>query len=83
MRRYEKRIKTFKDLNSSSPFHVNLFIKQCYHTVWSVDKIQKVKIQKLQGQKTEEQCFHHEVRDSKKSKFFEQQEVTEFLNSFF
>ena len=39
--------------------------------------------EKLQGQKTEEQCFHHEVRDSKKSKFFEQQEVTEFLNSFF
>ena len=32
----------------------SLFIKQYYHIVWSVEKIQKVKIQKLQGQKMEE-----------------------------
>ena len=32
----------------------SLFIKQCYHIVWSVEKIQKVKIQMLQGQKMEE-----------------------------
>ena len=31
----------------------SLFIKQCYHRAWSVVKIQKVKMQKLQGQKTE------------------------------
>ena len=31
-----------------------LSIKQCYHIPWSVEKIQKVKIQKLQGQKIEE-----------------------------
>ena len=28
-----------------------LFIKQCFHIVWSVEKIQRVKIQKLQGEK--------------------------------
>ena len=32
----------------------SLFIKQCYHVAWSVEKIHKVKIQKLQGQKTKE-----------------------------
>ena len=32
-----------------------LFTKQCYRIiVWSVEKLQKLKIQKLQGQKTEE-----------------------------
>ena len=31
----------------------SLFIKQCYHIVWSVEKKQKVKIQMLQEQKTE------------------------------
>ena len=30
----------------------SLFIKQSYHTVWSVAKIQKVKTQKLYEQKT-------------------------------
>ena len=29
--------------------------------VWSVEKIQKVKIQKLQGQKAEEKCFYQYV----------------------
>ena len=32
----------------------SLFIKQCCHNVSSVEKIQKVKIQMLQGQKMEE-----------------------------
>ena len=31
-----------------------LCIKQCYRIVWTVEKIQKLKIQKLWGQKTEE-----------------------------
>ena len=29
-----------------------LFIKQCYHVVWSAGKIQKLKIQKLEEKKT-------------------------------
>ena len=32
----------------------SLFIRQSYRIAWSVQKIQKVKIQKLQGKKTEE-----------------------------
>ena len=32
----------------------SLFIKQCYHTVWGVEKIQKVEIQKLQQQKMQQ-----------------------------
>ena len=32
----------------------SLFTKQCYRIVWSVEKIQKVRIQKLQKEKTEE-----------------------------
>ena len=35
----------------------SLFIKQCYRIAWSVEKIQKVKIQNLQGKKKEEYCF--------------------------
>ena len=31
-----------------------LYIRQCYLVVWSVEKIQKVKIQNLSGEKTEE-----------------------------
>ena len=31
-----------------------LYIRQCYLVVWSVEKIQKVKIQNLSGKKTEE-----------------------------
>ena len=48
----QEKIKQIKDLMKFS-----LFIEQCYHTAWSVEKIQKVKIQKLQGKKTEEYCF--------------------------
>ena len=35
----------------------SLFIKQCYRIVWSIEKIQKVKIQKLWRQKTEEYAY--------------------------
>ena len=28
-------------------------IKQCYHIVWSVEKIQKIKVQTLSGEKKE------------------------------
>ena len=40
----------------------SLFIKQCCHIVWGVEKIHKVKIQMLQGQKMEEQCFYQNVQ---------------------
>ena len=43
---YERRNKKFKDLNSSSNI-LSLFVKQCYCIVWNVEKIQKVKIEKL------------------------------------
>ena len=36
---------------------LSLFTKQCYHIVWSVEKIQKVKIQKLQAKKRENNLF--------------------------
>ena len=49
----ERRNQKFKDLIKFIE-DFSLFIKQCYHIVWSVEKIQKVKIQKLQGQKMEE-----------------------------
>ena len=42
----ERRNQKFKDLIKFIK-DFSLFIKQCYHTVWSVEKIQKVKIQKL------------------------------------
>ena len=32
----------------------SLFIKESYSIAWSVEKIQKIKIQNLQGQETEE-----------------------------
>ena len=40
----------------------SLFIKQCYYIVCSVAETQKVKIQKLQGQKAEEQRFYQNVQ---------------------
>ena len=49
----ERGIKKLKDLIKFIG-DFSLFIKQCYHIVWSVKKIQKVNIKKLQGQKTEE-----------------------------
>ena len=52
----------------------SLFIKQCYCIiVWSVEKIQKVKIQNLKEQKMEEH--------SKKSKFVKEQEGSGLLSN--
>ena len=60
-----------------------LFIKQSYHIVWNVEKIQKEKIQKFQGQKTDELCFYQNVQFMiiEKSKFTKQQEVSGLLSS--
>ena len=33
---------------------VKLYMKQCYGIIWSLERIQKVEIQNLQGQKMEE-----------------------------
>ena len=51
----------FKFKNQVYQIKFSLFIKQCYHTVWSVGKIHEVKIQKLEGQKTKEQRFFQNV----------------------
>ena len=61
----------------------SLFIKLCYHIiVWGVEKIQKVKVQKLQGQKTEEYFLSDcVVYESKKSNIIKQQEATGSLSS--
>ena len=45
------------------------YIKQCYHTVWSVEKIQKVKTQN---------CA---MCDIKKSKLIKEQEASGLLSS--
>ena len=55
--RNERRNQKIKDLIKLFD-HFSLFIKQCYQIVWSVEKTQKVKIQKLQGQKMEEWFFY-------------------------
>ena len=61
----------------------SLFIRQCYHFAWRVEKIQKIKIQKLQGEKTRRimllsKCV---VCYSKKSKFMKQKEASGLLSS--
>ena len=33
---------------------ISLFIKQCHRIVWNIEKIKKIKTQKLQGQSAEE-----------------------------
>ena len=33
-------------------------MKQCYHIVWGVEKIQKVKAKALQNRIRENQCFY-------------------------
>ena len=40
----------------------NLLIKLYYCIPWSEEKTQKIKIEKLKGQKTEEQCFYQNVQ---------------------
>ena len=73
----EKRNKKFKDLIKFIE-HFSLFIKQCYRIVLSAEKVRKVKIQKLQGQKDRgimilSKCL---VCDSKKSKFIKHQDAS-------
>ena len=53
MKKWNKKSKIYKDLNKLIE-DFSQFMKQCYRIAWSVEKIQKVKIQNLQGQKTEE-----------------------------
>ena len=48
-RKYEGELKNKQIIEDFS-----LSIKQCYCTVWNLEKIQKIKIQKLQRQKTKE-----------------------------
>ena len=40
----------------------SLLLKQFYCIVWSVGKIQKLKLQKFQRWKTDEQCFYQNVQ---------------------
>ena len=57
-------------------------MKQYYRIVWSVEKMQNVKIQKLQEQKTRTMLVSKcAVCDSKKSKFIKQQEAIGLLSS--
>ena len=61
----------------------NIIIKKCYRIVWSVGKIQKVKIEKLEEQKNVKimllsKC---EMCDSKNSKFIKKQEASGLLSS--
>ena len=61
----------------------NLFMKQCYHIPWSVEKIQEAKIQKVAKTKKGRitllsKCI---ACGSKKSKFIKQQELSKLLSS--
>ena len=53
IKRNKRRNKKSKDLIMFIE-DFSIFIKQCYYIVWSGENIQKVKIQKLQEQKTGE-----------------------------
>ena len=62
--------------------YFSLFIKQCYHNVLSVEKIQKVKIQKLQGKKGRIMLLSKcAVCDSRKSEFIKEYEASGLLSS--
>ena len=54
---------------------LNYIQKQCYLNVWSVEKVQKVNIQKFQGQWMAEYCFYQKVQCVIiiKSKFLKEQ----------
>ena len=55
LKQYDKMKEKIKNLKTQIVHQrFYLFIKQCYCIVWSVEVIQKVKIQNFQGQKTEE-----------------------------
>ena len=78
----EKRNQKFKDLIKFIEDFA-LLIKQCYRIVLSAEKVQKVKIQKLQVQKDRgimilSKCL---VCDSKKSKFIKHQDANGLLIS--
>ena len=61
----------------------NILIKQCYRILWSVEKIQKVKIQKLKEKKSARIMLSSkcEVCDSKNSKFIKEQEASGLLRN--
>ena len=54
--------------------HFNLFIKQCYHIVQSVEKKQKLKTQRFQRQKKKKHLFYENVQYGivKKMKFIKE-----------
>ena len=54
LKEYEKNERRSQKLVIKFVEYFSLFIKQCYRIVWNVEKIQKVKIQKVLKQKTEE-----------------------------
>ena len=60
----------------------SLFIKQCYHIVWSLGKIQKEKSKICTVKKRKNNAFiKFAMRDSKKSKYIKQQEASGLLCS--
>ena len=61
----------------------NLFIKHFYLDVWSVEQIQNIKTQKLQGKKKEKVIFLLKcaVYDSKKLIFMKKQEASGLLSN--
>ena len=56
LKEYEQMKEKIKNLTTFSKFikDFSLFLRQLYHVTWSPEKIQKIKIQKSQDQKTEE-----------------------------
>ena len=60
----------------------SLFTKQCYRILWSVEKIQKVEVQKLLTQKGEE-CFcqNNICMIVKKTKFIKDKVASRLLSS--
>ena len=57
-------------------------IKQRYLTVWTVEKIKKVKTQKLEKQKNGRIMFFIKPCGSKKSRFIKEQGASGLLNNF-
>ena len=56
-------------------------MKQCYCVGWNLEKIQKVKTQKLQGKKKwKNNAFIRMCSDIKKSKFIKEQKASELLS---
>ena len=64
--------------------YFDLFIKQCYLTVWSAEKIQIVKPKGRKNKKSKSNGFifssKYALFDSKKSRFIKEQEVSELSN---